>query len=183
MRATARMTTCSTTAPPPCSPAFGAITATYTVVANNGQLPSNCTARSLTLQSGNSSSFDTSSFGGGLDVPLSGGSLTRTLAVRQSSIYFKVGMRCTGFYLNSYSFSRSVFWPYTATYPEMAIHRAPAQLDVVAGAIATIQVVLSGAAAREANRSPDARQGKGAKLFSSRRALALRTATGAACSQ
>ena len=133
----------------PCSPAFGTITATYTVVANNGQLPSSCTDRLLTLQGGTSTSFDASSFGAGVNVPLSGGSATTTLPVRQGSFYFKVGIRCTGFTLNSYSFRRTVFWPNTPTYPEMVIHRAPAQLDVVAGASASMQVVLSGAAARE----------------------------------
>lgn len=146
LRVTASTLTCGTS---PCSPAFGAVTATYTVVANNGQLPSTCTGRLLTLQSGTSSSFDTSSFGGGFNVPLSGGSLTSTPPVRQGSTYFKVGMRCPGFYLYSSSFSRSLSWPYAATYPAMAIHRAPARFDVVAGANATIQVVLSGAAARE----------------------------------
>ena len=146
LRVTASTLTCGGQ---PCSPAFATVNATYTVVANNGQLPSNCTGRLLTLQGGNSSSFDASMFSPGTNVPLSGGSVTSTLSVRQSTFYFKVGMRCTGFYLNSYSFSRSVFWPSTPTYPEIVIRRAPAQLDIVAGASANLQVVFSGAAARE----------------------------------
>ena len=132
-----------------CSPAFATVTATYTVVANNGQLPSNCTGRLLTLQGGVSGSFDASMFSPGTNVPLSGGSVTSTLPVRPGTFYFKVGVRCTGFSLNNYAFSRSVAWPYTPTYPEMAILRAPAQLDVIAGASANLEVIFSGAAARE----------------------------------
>lgn len=144
LRATGSSLDCGTD---PCEAALGTITATYTVTTNNGPLPTGCTSNRVTIQvSTLTSNFDR--WGSGTEVALGGGSLTRRLSPGAPH-YFTAGVRCTGFGLNFGPVAaRRVSWAREPAYPNLAVMRAPAQLDVVDGLIASLDVVLAGGASR-----------------------------------
>lgn len=131
-----------------CDPALGTVTATYAVTSNGGQLPDGCTTNQLILQVGNNSNYSPGATGS-TNVPLSGGSMTRTFTPR-SPLYFTAGARCsgTGYHLNyGLVAARRVFWSREPAYPNVAVMRAPAQLDLVPGLSANLDVILAGGAA------------------------------------
>ncbi len=131
-----------------CDPALGTVTATYAITTNGGQLPSGCTTNQLIIQVGNNPNYSPGATGS-TTVPLSGGSITRTLTPR-APIYFTAGARCagTGNHLNfGLTSARRVFWLREPAYPNMAVMRAPTQLDVLPGMSANLDVILAGGAA------------------------------------
>lgn len=133
----------------PCEGALGPVTATYVVTGNGGQLPAGCTTDQLLIQPGGSGpNFNLGIPDGANErVPLSGGSMTRTLTPRAAPWYFTVAARCagTGTILNFGPVaSRRVIWQREPVYPNLSVMRAPAQLDVVQGLAANLDVVLAG---------------------------------------
>ena len=131
-----------------CDPTLGTVTATYVVTTNGGQLPAGCSTNQLIIQSGGSSPNFSAGALGSTSVPLRGGSVTRTLAPR-TPYYFTVGARCSGTSMSlnyGYTAARRVLWLREPYYPALAVMRAPAQLDVVPGLAASLDVILAGGA-------------------------------------
>ncbi len=131
-----------------CEPALGNLTATYVVTTNGGQIPAGCTTTQLIIQTGGNSPNFSSGATANTNVPLGGGSVTRTLTPR-SPYYFTVGARCAGTAMTlNYGMeaARRVLWQREPYYPGLAVMRAPAQLDVVPGLAASLDVILAGGA-------------------------------------
>jgi hypothetical protein len=115
---------------------------TYSVVTNSGQLPANCSAGALAVQVGTGVFSITEP---AEPIALSGGSGT-TAAFPQASVYrLVVGLRCGTFALHM-ARSPDIYWRGQPIYPALEVLRAPAQLDIVSGLGANLDVVLGGGA-------------------------------------
>lgn len=127
-----------------CLKLVGLATVTWNVTTNNGQLPANCSnAVNLKIGRGTtSSSLDATGFSA---LPLTGGSFTASAPADRSTLTLVAGLRCSG----PPSFSRILrsvgarraFQP---PYPNLSVVVVPAQLNVVAGLRANLDVVLNG---------------------------------------
>jgi len=120
----------------------------YTVTTNNGQLPTGCSPGTLALQN-NSDAF--SPAGPAVSVPLSGGSGALGAIPRgPSSVQlFVLSLRCgfgTGTTWQTTLGLASLNWRVQPQGGRVEVLRAPAQLDVVAGLGANLDVILSGPA-------------------------------------
>jgi hypothetical protein len=131
-----------------CIGVFGAVTATYTVTTNNGQLPQGCTDNSLRIFTGTSLNYGSTS--GSIAIAKTGGSLTRTVDPSAANAFrFGVGRRCTSSWSSyGYGLERAINWVRPPDYPNLAVLNMPAQVDVVEGLVANIDAVLGGGASR-----------------------------------
>ena len=126
-----------------CQRLVGEVQATFTVVTNNGQLPANCPNAIFRMGSGTTAS----SLGGtgAANLPLAGGSVTRTVSQASGGLSLVAGLYCAGpqshYLLLSSASVRRASQP---SYPFLGILVVPAQLDVVAGLPATLDAVLNG---------------------------------------
>lgn len=136
-----------------CSHMIGDVAATYTVVGNNGQVPQNCQNDSLYIGGGYGISW---LFQPRRAIPRTGGTLTMTVR-RTASDYFTfgVGMTCGNYGSQRLSFGheweRSVYWPVSPAFPAIRVVSAPAQLDIVEGSTANLDVLMTGGAFRIVN--------------------------------
>ncbi len=126
-----------------CQNLIGPATVTYTVAGNGGQLPPNCTNPIASVQE------RTYGYGQAANaiypaIPLSGFTLIQTLPHRSNAYSLAAFLECETFLGNS-SFLH-IRWPVRAVYPAVAVERAPAQLDVVEGLQANLDVMLWGGA-------------------------------------
>ncbi len=128
-----------------CLDSVGTVTATYSVTSNGGQLPAECGSSGV-LDAiygwvGPSETIQ--------DIPIRGATITKTLApvTGLTAWSFVVKLHCGSHWL-WYDHARSVTWQNPPAYPALQVMRAPAQLDVVEGHGASLEVVLSGGAAR-----------------------------------
>jgi hypothetical protein len=125
-----------------CNALVGPSTVTYTVAGNGGQLPPNCTNPSATWEERNYLNTNISH----PVFPLSGFTLTKTLPQSSSAVYsFNAFLNCSEGFLAASSFTRAI-WTGGANYPAVDISRAPAQLDVVEGRQANLNVIIFGGA-------------------------------------
>jgi len=118
-------------------------TASYAVGTNSGQLPANCSAGDLAVQ-GTGTAFSTFALPP-VVIPLSGGSGPTPALTRPAAYRFVVGLRC-GTFATVMASSGSIRFRTQPSYPGLEVLRAPAQLDVVAGSSARLDVVLGGGA-------------------------------------
>jgi hypothetical protein len=128
-----------------CARAHGTINGTFTVTTNGGQVPATCANPQLAIVDGRGLSYGGAGFAPTL-IPLSGGSLIRTIEQTQSRFYkFGVGLRCSGAW-HSYGnlYEKVISWAQPQVYPGLSIERVQLALDVVEGARADVDVILSG---------------------------------------
>jgi hypothetical protein len=137
----------------PCGRMIGNVTATYTVVGNNGQLPENCQNGSLFIGRGYGSGSYSVINGSRTTIPRTGGTVTATVPRTGPSSYtFGVGKQCGNYRSEfGYDLEKHIYWPSTPDYPEIRVVSYPQQLDVVEGSNATLDVLISGGAFRAAN--------------------------------
>lgn len=117
---------------------------TYTVVSNNGQFPENCENGSLILLA----SLGYFHVGGSIDVPRTGGVLRETAEQNATNTrtYF-TGVRCNGYSVRLDTASKVITWAWPLRAPALTVMRIPAQIDVVEGLTANLDVVLGGGGA------------------------------------
>jgi hypothetical protein len=139
------LTTTLTCGDQPCNELVGTAIGTFTVIGNGGQFPAGCSPWRLAIYAGaGSASFLNQAPN---EIPLSGGSLTRTVAPGEIQSYaFAVGEHCGG-YSSTFGagWNRSMRWSDGPTYPQITVLRMPATLDVVDGLPAQLDVMLAGA--------------------------------------
>jgi hypothetical protein len=135
-----------------CNALVGPATVTMTVVGTGTQLPQPCVEGQLEIKrrdnAGPSGAFDEV-----LTMPLSGGSITRTLSVPTYSLYsFFVTLMCNhsaGSPITEFTgyLRADVMWEsLPLQYPTLAMRGMPAQVDVVEGTEASIEALLAGGA-------------------------------------
>ncbi len=134
-----------------CGNLVGPATVTYTVRGNGGQFPPNCTNPFASVQ--------TRTYGDGVNdvymgTLLSGFTLTQTLSHRTNSYSFNAYLQCSEGFLGASSFTH-IQWPARVAYPAVAVERAPAQLDVVEGLQANLDVLVWGGAILTSGPSED----------------------------
>lgn len=134
-----------------CDDAIGTVTATYTVTTNSGQLPASCTNGGLGIQDGAGVPGVSFPLSNPTErIPLDGGSVRRTLVPQETYHSFRAGLRCEGLVIGL-TYPSRVYWRSNLIYPRLAVLRAPAQLDVVDGLSASLDVVLAGGATKLVN--------------------------------
>ena len=129
----------------PCDSALGAVTATYTVVGNNGQLP--CENGTVGLQDG----YWYGRPGNTMSISRSGATVSRVIPFGDAPYYtFATYLSCPDrtFY-GSFPWGKQIAWKRWADYPFLSVMSMPTQLDVVAGLQANLDVLLGGGAVRE----------------------------------
>jgi Tol biopolymer transport system component len=124
-----------------CGSVVGPVTATYSVTHNGGQLPQGC----------ENPTMETSEFFGGPAsiTSRSLGNFTVTRVIPPSDrqyAAFITDLRCPE-YTSVYT-RKSLYWSMGPGYPNLSIVRIPAQLDVVEGLQANLEVMMGGGAAR-----------------------------------
>jgi len=119
-----------------CTNLFGSVTATYTAVGNNGQIPYGCTSTDLLEIA--------SPVGPRIPITRLGGSTTFTAThTGQGWNFVEVIYRCTG--NRNYSYAvRQLMWLQAIELPQLVMHRMPAQIDVVEGHSANLDAMISG---------------------------------------
>ncbi|MGH8176343.1 MAG: immunoglobulin domain-containing protein [Steroidobacter sp.] len=132
-----------------CDQAPRAVTATYTVTSNGGQLPADCSNGSLVIFAATSINLMTDDY---RPIALSGGSLTEAIAPGHTNRYdFSAATRCLEYSRNmGQQFDRRIIWAPSPGYPNVALVSMPAQIDVVEGLTANLDVVLAGGASSPA---------------------------------
>jgi hypothetical protein len=127
-----------------CANAVGFVDATYTVVSNNGQLPANCTDGWL-----NHSEYDSHSFFNAGAQPMGGYTISKRLPPNQHFYDFTGFLRCPQLYqMGGVPTSRRILWKIPPFYPNLNVIRAPAQLDVVEGLPAQLDMLMGGGAVK-----------------------------------
>jgi hypothetical protein len=146
------VTTSLTCGDQPCDKVVGPVTATFSIVTNNGQLPTGCLDEQLYVKHGADSVGNVGGRDGYLypDSPIArNGSMTLSLAPRNFFYTFVPGLKCFG---NSFrplgqqQYNKSVAWTKPPAYPRIMVVRVPSQLDVVEGMPATLDAILQGGA-------------------------------------
>jgi 6-phosphogluconolactonase (cycloisomerase 2 family) len=127
-----------------CLKLVGLATVTWTVTTNNGQLPANC-SNAMHLKMGRGTTSSSLSSTGFSFLPLTGGSFTASAPADRSTLTLVTGLSCNG----PPSFSRilrsvGARRAYQPPYPGLSVVNAPAQLNVVAGLRADLDVVFNG---------------------------------------
>jgi Tol biopolymer transport system component len=121
-----------------CTDLVGPTDIVFTLTGNNGQLPQNCTNPTAQL-------IDHSAGGSilGAVIPLSG-HVHRVTALPGifGSYYMSARLTCGGTYVADWS--ARAYWHTAPSYPQVRILRMPAQVDVVEGLAANVDVVMSG---------------------------------------
>lgn len=147
--------TAELTCAPRCEGTLGAVTATYGVTGNGGQLPVQCsnTLEWAIFAQPDRLNFNLVGAGQRVAIAQTGGTLTLSLEPGPFGSYrFGVARKCglLGSWTENRSLERAVTWPATPNYPAIYIHSqfTPTQLDVVQGLVANVDAVLSGGAAR-----------------------------------
>jgi hypothetical protein len=132
----------------PCDAALGNVTATYTVTSNNGQTPAICPTYDVGIATTTTNFFEREEF----PIPLTGGSLTRTVSPGPyHAYYFSAIEHCGGggaFNNFGRGWIRTVEWAKGPAYPGISVLSMPPQLDVLEGRAANLDVVLGGGASR-----------------------------------
>jgi alpha-tubulin suppressor-like RCC1 family protein len=127
-----------------CLKLVGLARVTWTVATNNGQLPADC-SNAVRLKMGRGTTSSSLSGTGFSALPLTGGSFTASAPADRSTLTLVAGLTCNG--PPNYSrIMRSVGArrAYQPPYPGLSVVNAPAQLNVVAGLRADLDVVLNG---------------------------------------
>jgi hypothetical protein len=131
----------------PCVNAVGDITATYTVVGNNGQVRDGCDG--VVIADGTPSWTGSGQRGSTqvTETPMSrtGGTITRQLPASHGLYFFSVALTCNGYLSRLDNSERWISWKRGPMYPQMVVERVPEQIDVVEGLQASIKVVMAGA--------------------------------------
>jgi hypothetical protein len=121
-----------------CTGLVGPTEVVFTLTGNNGQLPQNCTNPSVQLVD-HSTGRDVF----GAVIPLSG-YVHRVTALPGifGSYVIAARLTCGGAWANDWQ--ARVYWDRGPSYPQLRIERMPAQVDVVEGLAANVDVVMSG---------------------------------------
>jgi hypothetical protein len=122
-----------------CANVLGPVTAIYSVSHDNGQLPESCT--DPTMETG----IYAGSYQEQIQDPLGSHVFTRTLQPYSSAL-FKTVLRCPTY--TSVDTRQHLYWSEGVYSPNLAVERIPAQLDVVEGLPANLDVLMSGGAIR-----------------------------------
>jgi hypothetical protein len=127
-----------------CNRTLGPVAAVYTVTGNGGQLPASCPGGEL-----RHSEYDGRSFTPAEVKPLSGYSVSKTIPSAQLQYSFTGHLYCpTSTVIGGSPQTRYVRWVLPVSYPNISIVRVPAQLDVIEGLPARLDVLLSGGAVK-----------------------------------
>jgi len=125
----------------PCDRLVGDATVTVTWTTNGGQLPAMCVGTDNAILIGTRGLGEPA-----ISFPVASGSHTRTFTMSYTGYQqFSVFLACDG-HLATSSF-HDFFWQ-SATYPNLAVLRMPAQRDVVQGLSARLDAVLTGGASK-----------------------------------
>ena len=135
-----------------CSGQIGAVTATYTVTGNGGQLPQDCANFRLDIFHAAFLSYYSSTQH--LQISPAGGSVTITrdpppTTTESRGYEFGVARRCStngSWSQFGYSVRRHITWANWVGYPDLSMARMPQQVDVVEGHAANIEAILTGGA-------------------------------------
>ena len=134
----------------PCDRAIGPVTATYTVIANNGQTPEGCTrtAEDVVVYDNGSLNYSRDVF---TAIPRGATSVVKRDVTPQvyGIYYFRVSLHCVEYTWNTATtWLRTVQWQGAPSFPNLSVVRAPTQLDVIDGLRADLDVVIAGGASR-----------------------------------
>ena len=122
-----------------CDAAVGPVTATFTLVGNNGQFPVGCENGQLQMFEDDGRATPL------LNYPKAGMTVTRTTRHGIYEYVFLPRLSCSTFAAYASPWARRVKFVQMPFYPRVAVLSAPAQLDVVTGLTANLDVVLGGA--------------------------------------
>ena len=133
-----------------CANRLGPVTATYSVTTNNGATPDGCTnenvyvAHAERLYGPGSGQINETS------IPRAGGAVTRTaIPTTYGSYAFEIYLKCSGYRQDFGSgYRRQISWQQLPQFPFLQVMSAPAQLDVVEGLSANLDVLMGGGAVK-----------------------------------